>query len=108
MQANSYSFAANNPVTYGQYLISMNGLKWIHGNDKECGKQVNISFQQYDIVLIEFDPIKRRVRFKRKGTDRMATLDIENFESQEDEWYLCVNILQKNDQVGVFSESDPP
>ncbi|KRX03763.1 hypothetical protein PPERSA_04271 [Pseudocohnilembus persalinus] len=87
---------------HGQYLISSNGYKWINNNEESSGHQIPFQFSQYDIILGEYDPKIKRIRFKKKGSDKMAVVQINDSYEEDDQLMLCVNLSEKNDAVGIF------
>lgn len=62
-----------------------------------CNK--SFLFQEEDIIVCEFDPIKKVLSFKKHKSTNRFTMQVEFPEGEK--VYACVNLCNKDDKVEI-------
>jgi hypothetical protein len=44
----------------------------------------------------------KRLRYKKKGSEKLAIINIEINENEDDEFYMCVNLTEKDDCISLY------
>ena len=93
---------AYNEATHAEndcYLLANDGQKWYPHDKTEASE---FRFTQYDVILIECDPVKKRLRFKKKDTNHMAVLEFDDKLVSTGQWHVVVDINTKDDSIAIF------
>lgn len=45
------------------------------------------------------------MRYKKKGSDKIAMMNIEIDDNDEEEFYMCVNLTEKDDSISIMTDS---
>jgi hypothetical protein len=45
------------------------------------------------------------LRYKKKGSDKIAMMNIEIDDNDEEEFYMCVNLTEKDDSISIMTDS---
>ncbi|KAL4484962.1 hypothetical protein ABPG74_020139 [Tetrahymena malaccensis] len=100
IQNKSYQFQYDQ-IGNGYYIISSNGYSWSHSRKDQHYLQKSFNFTKDHIICIEFNPIKKQLKFYNKFNSAKYNLDIEI--PQNDELVFCVVLHVKGDEVEIIN-----
>lgn len=85
---------------HGCYLLSSTGIVRNTYDKKQDMRKAKIRFSQGDIITCLFNPFKRFIEFRRKGTNEKCVLNIAL--KKGDKLYICVRLSYADDVVEIL------
>lgn len=83
---------------HGSYLISTNGYSWSHSVKEFNSAFKSFQFNVNDTVYVQYDPVEKKLRFKKNKSNEKFSLDIVD-PPADDDFCPCVNICSNGDSV---------
>ncbi|KAL4484963.1 hypothetical protein ABPG74_020140 [Tetrahymena malaccensis] len=103
IQNKSYQFQSDQ-IGNGYYIISNNGYSWSHSHKDQHKIQKSFNFTKDQIIYIEFNPIKKQLKFYNKSINAKYNMDIEI--AQNDEIVFCVALHHNGDEVEILNNQE--
>ena len=85
---------------HGCYLLSSTGIVRNTYDKKQDMRKAKVRFNTGDIINCLFNPFKRFIEFKRKGTTEKCILNINM--KKGDKLYICVRLGYTDDVVEII------
>ena len=103
LEKKAFKFDYNN-INHGGYLISSNGYSWSHSSKEDNMANKSFLFTNEDIIICEFDYVKKTLIFKKHKANNRFTLTLDIPEGEH--VAACINLCNKGEKVEIVTHLD--